>query len=379
MQESTVHEHIRGQSDNTTGYLFYNPLARTVIPKNHIRFNEDVKFDREWTTEDEEMLVKEAIISDSTHSHPSGSLYSAAPPAAVAPPTTTMHPTTSSMSKQDDSDDENKPLEVTHSPSSQHDAPVTSTHNLSTPITKVKKVIDTSLHTTKSTRSGRAYVAHTQGALVTGEHYIRDETTPDSMDMFTIDPSMTPQDIDKWFTAIDAEVKSIMDRNVWTIIKASDKPKGKTLVNYKWVMKVKYDESDVIVKHKARLCAKGFTQKEGIDYKETFAPVARHATFKMLLSLGTVEHFKYKHVDIKTAFLYGELHEEVHMKMPPYVIKYMQDKHHQYMDVNIEDANEYVLQLNKALYGLKQAPRKWYAMNNGLHTKQIRCMCILQR
>jgi hypothetical protein len=167
-----------GQSDNTTGYLFYNPSTRTVIPTNHIRFNEDVNVDREWTTEDEEMLVKEAIISDSTHSHPSGSLYSAAPPAAVAPPTTTMHPTTSSMSKQDDSDDENKPLEVTHSPSSQHDAPVTSTHNLSTPITKVKKVIDTSLHTTKSTRSGRAYVAHTQGALVTGEHYIRDETTP---------------------------------------------------------------------------------------------------------------------------------------------------------------------------------------------------------
>jgi hypothetical protein len=128
------------------------------------------------------------------------------------------------------------------------------------------------------------------------------------------------------------------------------------------LMKVKYDESDVIVKHKARLCAKGFTQKEGIDYKETFAPVARHATFKMLLGLGTIEHFKYKHVDIKTSFLYGELHGEVYMKMPPYVIKYMQDKHHQYMDVDIKDANEYVLQLNKALYGLKQAPREWYAM-----------------
>ena len=140
-------------------------------------------------------------------------------------------------------------------------------------------------------------------------------------------------------------------------------------------MKKKYDETNTITKFKARLCAKGFAQKEGIDCKETFAPVARHTSFKLLLSLGVVERFKYKHVDIKTAFLYATLHEKVYMKIPPYVIKYMQDKHQQYMDVDVKHANdEYVLELKKAIYGLKQASREWYTTLdpceiNWIHTK----------
>jgi hypothetical protein len=352
-----------GQSDDTTGYIFYNPETRSTSTTNHIRFNEDVTVAREWTEEDEESLVKEATChsecSDDLPLEPAATFLKSPSSAGKAPGSS------DDKDDDDDSDDDNKEEETLPVDNSLHDIPGDHGHNLSTPSTKVKKAKHDNPYPRptqwSSTRSGRAYAAHSQGALVCGEHFIQDETTPDSMDMFTIDKSMTPQDIDKWFGAIDSELKYIVERDVWTIINANDMPKGKTLVNYKWVMKVKHDESNTVVKHKARLCAKGFTQKEGIDYKETFAPVARHTTFKLLLSLGAVEHFKYKHVDIKTAFLYGDLHEEVYMKMPPYVIKYMQDKHNQYMDVDIKNAKDYVLRLNKALYGLKQAPREWYA------------------
>ena len=147
-------------------------------------------------------------------------------------------------------------------------------------------------------------------------------------------------------------------------------------------MEVKHDESDAVVKHKARLYAKGFTQKEGIDFKETFSPVARHTTFKMLLSLGAVEHFKYRHVDIKTAFLYGDLHEEVYMKMPPYVIKYMQDKHNQYSGVDIKNANQYVLKSKR--HSMDQSKHHVNGMRSSMNTSKQwasqeanqMCVCI---
>ena len=92
-----------------------------------------------------------------------------------------------------------------------------------------------------------------------------------------------------------------------------DVPRDKILVNYKWTFKIKRDEFNNIIKYKSRLCAKGFTQREGIDYNETFSPVARHTTFRLIMSLGTVQSFHYEHIDIKVAFLYAELKENIHV------------------------------------------------------------------
>jgi len=96
-------------------------------------------------------------------------------------------------------------------------------------------------------------------------------------------------------------------------------PRRRKLVNYKVVFKVKIDETDNVQKYKAGLCAKGFTQKEGIDYTETFSPVAEGTTFKLLLSLGTAEGFKYRYLDVKTAFLNGILSEHIYMYENPKV------------------------------------------------------------
>ena len=111
--------------------------------------------------------------------------------------------------------------------------------------------------------------------------------------------------------------------------------------------KVKRDERGAIVKHKARLVARGFVQHEGIDFKEVFAPVARIESVRLLLALAAAKDWRVHHLDIKSAFLNGELAETVFvMQAPGFAIKGAEHK---------------VLQLRKALYGLRQAPRAWNA------------------
>lgn len=118
------------------------------------------------------------------------------------------------------------------------------------------------------------------------------------------------------------------------------------LIDSKWVFKILQGSDGTVRRFKARLCARGFQQKFGVDYTETFAPVARYDSLRILLAMATHLDLEMMQFDIKTAFLHGELKEEVHMKVPE--------------GLNV-DANksQVICKLNKSLYGLKQAPRCW--------------------
>ena len=106
--------------------------------------------------------------------------------------------------------------------------------------------------------------------------------------------------------------------------------------------KVKQDEHGTIVKHKARLVARGFVQREGIDFKEVFALVARMESVRLLLALTAAKDWRVHHLDVKSAFLNGELAETVFVRQPP--------------DFVVKGAEHRVLRLCKELYGLRQAP-----------------------
>jgi hypothetical protein len=143
------------------------------------------------------------------------------------------------------------------------------------------------------------------------------------------------------------EIKSIEENKTWSLV---DLPAGHKPIGVKWVFKVKRDEHGNIVKHKARLVAKGYVQQRGIDFDKVFAPMARMESVRLLVALAACESWEVHHMDVKSAFLNGELREEVYVTQPAgFVVEGMQHK---------------VLRLKKALYGLRQAPRAWNAKLN---------------
>ncbi|GJX53207.1 putative ribonuclease H-like domain-containing protein [Tanacetum coccineum] len=132
-------------------------------------------------------------------------------------------------------------------------------------------------------------------------------------------------------------------QNVWVLV---DCPKGVRPIGTKWVLKNKRDERGIVIRNKARLVAQGYTQEEGIDYEEVFAPVARIEAIRLFLAYASYMGFTVYQMDVKSAFLYGTIDEEVYVMQPP-----------GFQDSQFPDR---VYKVVKAMYGLHQAPRAWY-------------------
>jgi hypothetical protein len=157
----------------------------------------------------------------------------------------------------------------------------------------------------------------------------------------SVDEALTEQ---SWREAMTAEMNSIQANKTWEL---SVLPAGHRAIGLKWVFKVKKDPDGNIIKHKARLVAKGYAQLEGVDFDEVFAPVARIEIVRLLIALAAQKGWQIHHMDVKSAFLNGDLMEEVYVQQPPGFV--------------VEGGNGKVLKLKKALYGLRQAPRAWNA------------------
>ncbi|GJT32283.1 zinc finger, CCHC-type containing protein [Tanacetum coccineum] len=152
-----------------------------------------------------------------------------------------------------------------------------------------------------------------------------------------------PNDIASSSKAVDDEIGSIMENNTWVL---SDLPPGCKPLGCKWIFKRKMKVDGTIDKFKARLVIQGFRQKEGIDYFDTYAPVARISTIRLLIALAATHNLVIHQMDVKTAFLNGDLEEEIYMKQP---------------EGFVMPGNEHkVCKLIKSLYGLKQAPKQWH-------------------
>ncbi|RVW46097.1 Retrovirus-related Pol polyprotein from transposon RE1 [Vitis vinifera] len=147
----------------------------------------------------------------------------------------------------------------------------------------------------------------------------------------------------RWRVAMQEELNMIDKNNTWELV---DRPSHKKPIGVKWVYRTKLNSDGSINKHKARLVVKGYAQMFGVDFSETFAPVARLDTIRMLLALAAQRKWKIYQLDMKSAFLNGYLEEEIFVEQPEgFAIKGKEEK---------------VYLLKKALYGLRQAPRAWY-------------------
>ena len=150
-----------------------------------------------------------------------------------------------------------------------------------------------------------------------------------------------------WNDAMGKEIGAFVRTRTWSIC---DLPAGKVAVGCKWLFTIKYLADGSIERHKARLVAKGYTQQEGVDFFDTFSPVAKMVTVKMLLSLAPKMKWFLHQLDISNAFLNGDLEEEIYMKLPP-----------GYAEIQGEEVSSTtVCRLHKSIYGLKQASRQWF-------------------
>ena len=147
-----------------------------------------------------------------------------------------------------------------------------------------------------------------------------------------------------WRQAMHDELQALDENKTWSIVSL---PKGKKVVGSRWIYKTKFHSDGSIERHKARLVARGFTQTFGVDYKETFAPVAKMNTVRVLLSVAINCGWSLYQMDVKNAFLHGDLEEDVYMRIPP--------------GHDREKEQGMVCKLHKAIYGLKQSPRAWYS------------------
>ncbi|GKC98793.1 putative ribonuclease H-like domain-containing protein [Tanacetum coccineum] len=159
-----------------------------------------------------------------------------------------------------------------------------------------------------------------------------------------------------WIEAMQDELLQFKLQQVWTLV---DLPYGKRAIGTKWIYRNKKDKRGIVVRNKARLVAQGYTQEEGIDYDEVFAPVARIEAIRLFLAYASFKDFVVYQMDVKSAFLYGKIEEEVYVRQPP-----------GFEDPEFADR---VYKVEKALYGLHQAPRAWYEtlstylLDNGFH------------
>ncbi|KAJ0970933.1 hypothetical protein J5N97_018892 [Dioscorea zingiberensis] len=143
---------------------------------------------------------------------------------------------------------------------------------------------------------------------------------------------------------METEYSALMKNRTWHLVQPQ---KGMNLIDCKWVFKLKRRADGSIDRYKARLVAKGFKQRYGIDYDDTFSPVVKSATIRVVLSLAISKGWNLRQLDVQNAFLHGILEEDVFMKQPPG----FEDPHQ----------SQLVCKLDKALYGLKQAPRAWHS------------------
>ena len=158
----------------------------------------------------------------------------------------------------------------------------------------------------------------------------------------SIEEALSSEFAKEWKVAADSEYESLIENQTWDLVELPD---GRKPIGCKWVFKVKHTSDGKVERFKARLVAKGYAQKYGIDYDETFSPVVRFSSIRALLAFAVQNDMLIHQMDVVTAFLNGELKEEIYMQQPD---GYLQP-----------GKEELVCKLKKSLYGLKQSPRCW--------------------
>jgi hypothetical protein len=298
-----------GYSEHSKAYKLYNPITKMLIISRDVEFLEEEAWDGRIDK-----------INTST-------------------PSVLQENEEDEIQAKNPSTQENAPATPSRASSTPNPTTPTSNNSSESSNPTLASLRSRSINTSKKTRSLREIYDETQEAE-------NADFCCDFAFLTQADPIYFEEAIkeDKWIAAMDEEIQSIEKNETWDLVEV---PKGKDVTGVKWVYKTKYNVDGKVAKHKARLVAKGFTQKLGIDFNETFAPMARLDTIRMVLSIAAQNKWKVYQMDIRSTFLNGILEEEVYVNQPP--------------GYEVLGEEHKVCRLKKALYGLKQAPRASYS------------------
>lgn len=230
------------------------------------------------------------------------------------------------------------------------------------------------IHATKSKKPNPRNPTHIPSHLVTRsktKSQVTKENAKSAMsyalDPDTRDDALSRPDAHAWQAAMDEEMLALQQNETWSLCKL---PPGKDMISTKWVLKSKTNPDGTLARRKARLVARGFSQTRGVDFFETFAPVVRYESVRCILSLAAANRMTVKQFDVKTAFLNGDLNEDVFIAQPD----------------GYQDRTDRVCKLQKSLYGLKQSPRMWnekfskFLAGEGLHAvPEDACVYVRKR
>lgn len=344
-----------GIDENSKGFRVYWPDKKTVSVERNVYFNKAGLSDSRLEGEDWE------IIETKSDEPASETITNTSQPLSTIPPVSTNVPPPKSTS-DNDSEAPNEPQ-----------APRRSTRDRK-PSQRARDILEGRAVTGERTRRETGAKASTLGAIdenmkrdgnfgLEGESDIgwaqivelelEDECAMaaeaqdvEGLEPRTLNEAKTRPDWPLWEKAIHEELGVLREAGTWKLV---EQPTGANIVGSKWVFRAKKDASGKIVRYKARLVAQGFSQVPGVDYFDTFAPVARLSSIRAALAIAAVNDYEIHQIDVKGAYLNGVLteNEAIYMRQPP-----------GYPDT--KSPPNYVCRLQKTLYGLKQSGRRWY-------------------
>ncbi|CAI7880050.1 unnamed protein product [Closterium sp. NIES-54] len=358
----TVH---LGMDQNSKGWLLWDPFTKKFLVSRDCKFMENLMY-KDWKAENEAKIgMRFGEVKSSGLEH------------VELPLELSSSSTTTRQSSLVNGGDEAKDAEEEEEEVQQvsERAPTLPSHTTSAPRIRVTPQQRQGLHVPVAEEEGRgkrriqapnrltydalgrpAKSALAGAALMVGEDEESDYEkcafaffSPVEMpgEPATLKEALESSDDEEWKKAMESELKSIEENGTWELVEL---PEGRKAITSKWLFKINSDADGKIERYKSRLVAKGYQQKEKVDYKELFAPVVKPTTLRTLLAGAAIKGWVMKQMDVTTAFLNSVLEEEIFMAQPE----------------GFNDGSGRVLRLKTALYGLKQAPRQWYLKLRGV-------------
>ncbi|KAG8475050.1 hypothetical protein CXB51_031854 [Gossypium anomalum] len=306
----TISSYFIGYSERSKGYKFYDPIIKNIFEIGTATFFEDVKFGGRNKVRD--IAFEEELDSNSIPTITFDDVQVLIP---IIDQEVNLEPLQDNVEQLPIQNEVIVPEEQTQQPQEQ-------------------------VSLRRSTRERRNAIPDDYIVFLQ-EH--EDDNGMMEDDPINFHQAMKSSNSQKWIDAMKDEYKSMQDNKVWKLVPL---PEGAKPIGCKWIFKTKRDANGNVERYKARLVAKGYTQKEGIDFTETFSPVSSKDSVRIIMAL--VAHFDLElhQMDVKTAFLNSDIEETIYMVQPE--------------NFESKDSINMVCKLTKSIYGLKQASRQWY-------------------